>query len=348
MRWALLLVAVLLAPAARAADVQVHGRVWTGPGFDSNARRDFVSQGVGTQPDAFVFALGQLDAMAIFLERVRVAGAYDIAARKFFVLPTEDTVVQAAQLESTVALGRYLALGLAGRARDRRGAERDYTDLVGGAVLDFFPDPALDVRVNVSAHRFLFYNRFAYSFWGPDSFISARYRFNRRHSVAASWSFNPRTYNANATPYPGPEGTEDPVVRRQDSVLGAGLTYTYRGPFHASLGYAYVDQTSNSYGETIRRHRITATGGVRLPWKVTAMVSATLQLSSFPDGVYLSPDLTVVEDEENASNATLKLVRPVTKWLDVDLRYALYVNVLPGNDFLYLRHVASLGLAASF
>lgn len=348
MRWALLLAAVLLAPPTRAADVQTHGRVWVGPGFDSNARRDFVSQGVGTQPDGFAFALGQLDVRGVFFERWRVAGAYDLAARKFFLLPSEDTVVQSAQLESTVALGRYLALGLSGRVRDRRGAERDYTDLVGGAVVDFFPDPALDVRVNVSAHRFLFYNRFAYSFWGPDVFLTARYRFNRRHSVSAAWSSMPRSYNSNATPYPGPEGMEDPVVRREDSVLGAGLTYTYRGPFHASLGYAYVDQTSNSYGETIRRHRFTATGGVRLPWRVTAMLSATLQLSSFPDGVYLSPDLTVVEDEENASNATLKLVRPLMPWLDVDVRYALYVNVLPGNGFLYLRHVASVGLAASF
>ncbi len=348
MRWAPALVSLLLASAATAAEFQAHGRVWVGPGFDSNARRDFVSEGIGTQPDGFAFALGQVDAQAVFFDRWRVVGAYDIAARKFFQLPTEDTVVQAAQLESTVALGRYFQVGLAGRVRDRRGAERDYTDLVGGAVVDFLPDAHLDVRLNVSAHRFLFYNRFAYSFWGPDGALTARYRFDRRHSIAAFGAWNPRTYNANATPYPGPEGMPVPVLTRQDAVLGAGLSYTYRGPFHVTLGYAYVDQTSNSYGETIRRHRLSVTGGLRLPWKVTAVASATLQLSSFPDGVYLSPDLTVVEDAENASNATLKLVRPLTKWLDLDLRYALYVNVLPGNGFLYLRHVASVGVAASF
>lgn len=342
------MLAMLLAAAAPAADFQAHGRVWTGPGFDSNSRRDYVSEGVATQPDGFLFALGQLDAFAVFFDRLRVAGAYDVGARKFFVGASEDTIVQSAQLESTVALGRYFQVGLAGRARDRRGAERDYTDLVGGGVVDFLPDAALDVRLAVSAHRFLFYNRFTYSFWGPDSLLTARYRFNRRHSLSAFGMWNPRTYNAQATPYPGPEGTEVSMPRRQDAVLGAGLTWMYRGPFQASVSYAYLDQTSNSFGETIRRHRIGLTGGFRLPWRLMVLASATLQLASFPDGVYLSPDLTVVEDEENSSSVTLKVVRPVTAWLDVDLRYALYVNVLPGNDFLYLRHVASVGLAASF
>lgn len=345
---ALSLLAVLCAVAAPAADFGAHGRVWTGPGFDSNSRRDYVSEGVATQPDGFLFALGQLDAVAVFFDRWRFAGAYDVAARKFFLGPSEDTVVQSAQLESTVALGKYFQVGLAGRLRDRRGAERDYTDLVGGGIVDFLPDAALDVRLAVSAHRFLFYNRFAYSFWGPDSVVNVRYRFNRRHSASFFFNWSPRTYNAQATPYPGPEGTEEVTVRRQDTVLGAGLTYMYRGPFQFSVSYAYIGQNSNSYGETILRHRIGVMGGFRLPWQLMVLASATLQLSSFPDGVFLSPDLTVVEDEENSSSVTMKLVRPVTSWLDVDVRYALYVNVLPGNAFLYLRHVASIGLAASF
>lgn len=343
------LFAVLVALPSFAADVRGNARLWLGGGLDTNARRDFVSSGVGTVPDGFLFALAQLDGQVTFAERLRLVGGYDGAVRKFVRLPSEDTLVQSAFVEGTVALGSLFAIGVTGRARDRRGAERDYTDLQGGALIDFFPNEQADVRLVVSAHRFIFWNRFAYSFYGPDGTLSARYRFNRRHAVSLFGTFNPRTYNADATARPGPEGQEPPQpVTRRDNFFGGGVSYSYRGPFHLTVGYAYYDQASNSYGETIRRHRISATAGVRLPWKVTALASGTLQLSSFPDGVYLSPDLTVVEDDENSSSVTLKLVRPVHEHVEVDLRYAMYVNVLPLNQFFYMRHVVSLGLAITF
>lgn len=346
---AALTLSVLLSFTAGAADFRGRARLWLGPGFDSNARREFVSSGVATQPDGFLFGLGQLEGVLTFAERFRVVGAYDVAGRKFITLPTEDTVVQSAQLEGTVSFARFFAFGVAGHLRDRRGAARDYTDLQGGAVLDFFPDAKVELRAAINAHRFLFYNRFAYSFWGPDGWLSARYRFDRRHSISIVGGFNPRTYNSDARARPGPEGTEPPPpVVRQDNVFNASVSYSFRGPFHFSFSYGYYDQTSNSFGETIRRHRLSATGGVMLPWKITAIASITWQPSLFPDGVYLAPDLTVVEDDETVSSATLKLVRPINKWLDVDVRYAGYLGIFPDNAFLYLRHVVSVGVSASF
>lgn len=342
------LIAVLLVGSAARADFQGRVRLWVGPGVDSNAKREFVSSGVATTPDGFLFGLLQLDGQLRVLERVRVLGAYDVGARKFFTQPTEDTIVQSAQLEGTVTFLDLFAFGVLGRARDRRGADRDYTDLQGGAVLDFFAG-GVDVRASLVAHRFLFYNRFTYSFWGPDGSLTARYRFDRRHSISAFGSVNPRTYNANALARPGPQGTDpDTGVPRQDAVFGAGLSYSFRGPFHLTLAYSYFDQTSNSFGETVKRHRVSATAGFMLPWKLTLLGSITWQPSIFPDGVYLNPDLTIVEDDENVSSLTLKLVRPLTKWFDLDLRYAGYLGFYPQNNFLYLRHVVSLGLAFSF
>lgn len=340
---------MLVSLSAHAADWQGHARLWLGPGYDSNARREFVSPGVATQNDAFFFALAQLDGSVTFAERFRVVGAYDGAARKFVLAPTEDTIVQSAQLEGTVALGDYFALGVAGRARDRRGAQRDYTDLQGGAVIDFFPDPAIDVRAFINAHRFLFYNRFAYSFSGPDGGFQARFRFLKRHSVSLNGGFNPRVYNSEARTPPDANGnTGTTGSRRRDTVFSVGATYAYRGPFHFSFTYGYYDQTSNSFGETVRRHRLSALAGFRLPWKLTLLATLTFQPSLFPDGVYLSQDLTVVEDDENMSSATLKLVRPLTKWLDVDVRYAGFIGFFPQNSFLYMRHVVSVGLSVSF
>lgn len=341
-------IAVLLAGSvAHAVDFKGRARLWVGPGIDTNAKREFVSSGVVTETDGLLFGLLQLDGQLQFLERVRVAGSYEIGARKFFTLATEDTVVQAAHLEGTVTFLDMFAFGVIGRARDRRGALRDYTDLQGGAVLDFFPSNTVDVRATLMAHRFLYYNRFDYSFWGPDGNLTARYRFDRRHSISAFGGYNARTYNARQRIRATEGGPTETELPRSDSVFNAGVSYSFRGPFHFTLGYSFYAQDSNSVGESVSRHRVSATGGFVLPWKLNLLATISWQPSIYPDGQFLNPDLTIVDDE-NVSSLTIKLVRPLTQWFDLDLRYAGYLGFYPQNNFLYLRHVVSVGLAFSF
>ena len=56
----------------------------------------------------------------------------------------------------------------------------------------------------------------------------------------------------------------------------------------------------------------------------------------------------MLEEDENVSSVTLKVVKPLNKWLDLDLRYAGFLGILPQNAFLYVRHVISVGLAVNF
>lgn len=345
-------IAVCLWPAwASAVDFDGHARLWLGPGLDSNARRDFVTSGTSPQLDGLLFAMGTLEGR-LEGERFRLSGAYDVAARKFFQLGSEDTIVNSVNLEFVYGLSPLFSAGFYGTARDRRGADRDYTALLGQAFIDFTPTPQLDVRLRFGATRFLFWPRFAYSYSGPVGDLTARYRIDRRHSVSGFGSFNARTYNANINGRPDDE-EPPPAVRRFDPFFVVGGGYSYRGPFHLSASYAYLDQTSNSFGETLRRHRISATAGFKLPAQFTLLTTAALQFSLFPDGIFLSPELQVVEDDENSTNVTVKLVRPVWKHVDLDLRYAFYVNVLPrqaapNDPLVYVRHVVTAGATLSF
>jgi hypothetical protein len=340
------LLLVLGAGGAAAADFEGQARAWLGPGFDSNARRDHVSPGVATQPDAFLFALGQLGGSLRLAERVLLRGSYEVGGRLFLLLPGEDTVLQNAQLSAQVQATEWLRVGLAGRARDRRGADRDYTDLEGGLTVDFVPDPHLTLGVEVDAHRFLYWSRFAVSFHGPEVQVTARYRFDRHHGLTAWGLYSPRAYDAAANP--PPPGPPPAPSLRADTVLGAGVAYAYRGPFQVSVSYAYLDDTSTSFGETLRRHRLSVAGGVSLPWELTALGQATLQLTLFPDGVYLSRDLTVADDDENSSSVSVKLVRALGPHVELDVRYAFYFDQLPTNRLEYQRHVVTLGVAFAY
>jgi hypothetical protein len=331
------------AEAPSAVDLHGNFRLWSGFGVDTNPQRNFVSPGVYVPSDVFGSLLAQL-AGALDTERLHLGGSLDGGGRLFFVYTGESTEVQSANAAASYDLTRFLGLGVDGAARDRRGAERDYSDLLGHAFIDFFPDRKLDARLHVGAHRFIYWDHFDYSFHAPQFGGTVRYRFDRRHSIAVYGDFEPRIFNAQAIA--NPNDTDPPVLGiRKDGYIAVGLSYAYRGPWQVGFDYGYVDSSSNSFGQSYQRHRLALSGGVRLPLGFMAMGQAVLSISQYPDGVYLSSDLLVLEDDENSSSLSVKLLHPLGRWWDVEARYGLYYARLPNNDLSYLRQVFTLGFS---
>ncbi len=330
----------VLALAAAPARAELGGglRLSVNAGVDTNARRDFDQVDKGTAADMVASVVGSTDGHYQG-ERALLAGSYDIGVRKFMRLPLEDVFIQSAALEASVAVGPYLGLGLEGRAKDRRGGERDYTDLAAFAFVELVPDAAVSLRVHGGGHRFLFPSDLQFSFKATEWGFTGRYRFDKRHSLLAFGDLGFRAYNAAARVDPS---VENPP-RRTDSLITAGAGYSFRGPFAFSATYSYTEQASNSLGSSSMRHRLTVTGALRLPLSVTLLAQATLQLSRYPVD-YPSEELVLLDDDENHNAVSVKLVRPISEHIDVELRYALYQNRLPNEGLTYLRQVAWAGL----
>lgn len=332
------MLACLLACSASASGAEwtYAARLSASAGFDSNAVRAYG----GSTPDAVGSLQLAVDGAGQG-EGWRLDGSYEVGARKFLLEPSEDTLVQSASVEGALRLARPLQLGATLFAKDRRGAARSYTDVGGRAFLGFLPDPRVEVRGSFGARHFQFYPSFLYDFFAWEGALSARYRLDRHHSFTAFGELGARRYyKADANPPPG--GTSPGI--RQDQVLGAGLGYSFRGPWQASLTYSFVDEGSNSYGFRLTRHRITGTWGARLPWSLLLLAQATVQLTSYPDGIFLSPQQLLSEDDENHNGVSVKLLRPITDRLDVELRASLYQNSLRDSGLSYLRQVTWLGL----
>ncbi len=83
---------------------------------------------------------------------------------------------------------------------------------------------------------------------------------------------------------------------------------------------------------------------MRLPWKLTLLAQGSLGLNLNPDGVYLSPEIILLEEDEALNSLSLKLARPLTERLDVELSYAVYDTQLPRNNLFYFRQVGSVGI----
>ncbi len=336
----------LLAADAASAEANGNARLWVGWGVDSNAQRNFVapndpSSDVQAEGDVVFSAIGSVDGL-LEGERSQLAGAYDVGLRKFMRLPSEDVLIQTAAVESSVALGRFFGIGVGGRAKDRRGADRDYSDLIGEAFIDFVPDGKLDVRLRGAAHRFLYWNRFEYSFGTPELGLIARYRFDRRHSVTVFGTAGFRRYMGQTNPHPEDLAPEESTQRR-DFVVVAGAGYAFRGPFSLSLSYAYTEQQSNSWGESTLRHTLTATAGFRLPARFTLLGQLVLQPTHY-FGVHLSPEVYLLEDDETQNSLSLKLARPLSQHIDAELKLSWYHSELPENGQVYDRKLAWVGL----
>ena len=117
-------------------------------------------------------------------------------------------------------------------------------------------------------------------------------------------------------------------MRRRDAQFGGQASYAYRGPVAVQGGYAYLRINSTSYGEASERHRLWAAASAKLPLRLYASLQAAWQFIRYPDGIFLSQDLLLLDDESQSSLGA-KLAFAATEQLDVELRYATYWVALP-------------------
>jgi len=337
------LVVLLLALAGRAhaADVKGALRATGRMMLDGNAPRDVTSGSETRDAKDLVFGLLASGEGSYTADRWQLVGRYDGGIRKYLLFATEDVLVQAAALEGSFALGESLGLGVEGRAKDRRGGGRAYSDLAASAFVEYAPDARLSLRLRAGAHRFLYRPDSSASFGAPEVGFLARYRIDRRHAVFVSGEYGTRRYGVSRR---APPEIDVPWTgRREDGSLLASTGYSYKGPLALGVAYSYQENSSNSFGESVQRHRLSANAGVRLPAKLMLLAQGSLGLNRYPDRVYFSPDIILLEDDEAQNSLSLKLVRPLGEHMDVELSYALYNTRMPRNDLSYFRQVAGVG-----
>ncbi|WP_342379041.1 hypothetical protein NVS55_06490 [Myxococcus stipitatus] len=309
---------------------------------DTNAPRDFSDGGTpapGVDPALSI--LGAAEGRVTF-ERTQLVGRYELGGRMYPGFPSEDTLIQTGALEASLALGTEFGVGAEGHAKDRRGGTRAYSDLGTSLFIEYAPDVRMALRVRGGARRFVYRPDATANFGGAEVGATGRYRFNRRHSLTLFGEWSARRYGIQARTRPGVEGGEP--GRREDGALTAGLGYSYRGPVTLGLGYSYQEVSSNSFGETVLRHRVTGSAGVRLPWKLTLMAQGSLGITRYPDGIYLSPEIILVEEDEGQNSLSLKLARPVSERVDLELSWGVWSTRLPRNDLTYSRQMFGVGV----
>jgi hypothetical protein len=147
--------------------------------------------------------------------------------------------------------------------------------------------------------------------------------------------FEERTYASNALASTCPSAaTPDPLCSagtslvRRDRYQRGSFELNWVGEVVATAGYQLTVIDSNSYGQSLIRHRITASGTVELTDKLFGTVTATLQIDQYSDGVLVEKDLQHQEftnlEDENRSSLQVRIAREISPAWSLESRGAVW------------------------
>ena len=120
-------------------------------------------------------------------------------------------------------------------------------------------------------------------------------------------------------------------------------------------GYALHVNLSNSFGETVTRHFVTARFAAALPLDLFVSARAEILFARYADEVVVAQAegaaagrAFVSIEDENRNNARVELSRGLGDRLQLIARYTFYANELGSGDVTYRRQTALLSLAFLF
>jgi len=160
----------------------------------------------------------------------------------------------------------------------------------------------------------------------------------RTLELATYVAFESRSYAstalANACPPGAPPSdscSAGTSLQRTDRVHRIGAELTFTASMVATAGYQLTVIDSNSYGQSLIRHKATISATRSIPFGFYGTALLTLQIDQFPDGLVLKTDIQRREftslDDENRSSVQLRLGREITSAWSIEGRAAIWRNL---------------------
>ncbi len=181
------------------------------------------------------------------------------------------------------------------------------------------------------------------------------------HSVelALTAGVEARAYNSTAFAGACPPGSPPdpscssptPSLARRDRFERVGVEATWVGKQVAAIGYQFVVIDSNSYGQSLARHRATASVTTALGAETFGTVLAILQIDRYLDGLVVGDvnqhDFVNIEDE-NRSSLQLRLGRKLSPEWSFEARGAIWRNISSRSmDLSFERELVYAGVVYS-
>jgi hypothetical protein len=140
-------------------------------------------------------------------------------------------------------------------------------------------------------------------------------------------------------------------IPRHDRYQRAAVELTWTGRVVAAAAYQLSVIDSNSYGQSIVRHRVTVSTTAGLPLRLFATALATLQIDRYVDGLPVDRDPLTQSfstlDDENRSSIQGRLARGIATAWSIEARAAIWRNLGGDLDTAFRRGVVYVGAVYS-
>jgi hypothetical protein len=254
------------------------------------------------------------------------------------------TAIDALPLSDDTGARTFRNLGADALLALRGGDERTLTLAFGARDFTYKPDHDFDWRGPSASARL------ELMLWQPASKTKSL-------ELVMTLGFEARTFDAvalangcppNAPAAPGCTASTD--LERRDRYQRLGTELTWVGRQVASLGYLVTLIDSNSYGQSLARHRVTVSGTTALPGQFYGTLLAILQLDQYLDGLIVRRDLQQMEftnvEDENRSSLQLRIGRKLTDDWSIEGRAAIWRNLANSGDMelSFRRELVYVGL----
>lgn len=332
-------------------------RVETGPGLETHRVAAGVAR-LGGKLERRDRLLG--GTYAVLASALARAVASDEASSENVVLLTGELRYLHPLADRPVSVGAGLAAVDALPITNEVGA-RTFTNL--GADVLLVLDGGEDRRLTVGLgwRDFTYKENHDFDWTGPAA--SARLDLNlwatsggtRSLELAAYAAFEARSYNstalANACPpdaAPSNDCSAGTSRMREDRSQRLGVEVTYTGRVVATVGYQLTVIDSNSFGQSLIRHRTTVSGTRSLPWGLFGTALVIVQIDQFIDGLVVKKDLQRSEftnlDDENRSSLQLRLAKAVSASWSFETRAAIWRDLGGAMESSFRRASLYAGL----
>jgi hypothetical protein len=265
--------------------------------------------------------------------------------------------------ERPVAVGAGITAADAISLTSQVGA-RTFSNLGADALLSLRDGETRALTIAAGVRRFRYKPDHDYDWSGPTA--SARLDLTlwepaggtRSVELAAAIGVESRSYSstalASACPSdapPSPDCFAGTSLPRRDRHHRAGVEVTWIGGVIAAAGYQLSVTDSNSFGQSLVRHRVTLSATTDLPWKLYGTALATLQIDQYLDGLIVQKDLQHQEftslDDENRSSLQLRLAREITGSWSLEGRAAIWRDFGGIMDTAFRRALLYAGVVYS-
>jgi hypothetical protein len=173
----------------------------------------------------------------------------------------------------------------------------------------------------------------------------------RSVDLVTTLGFEARAYEthalANGNPPGMPPAPAPTDLLRRDRVQRAGLELTWLGGQVIGAGYQLTVVDSNTFGQSLVRHKLTASATASLPWRLFGSALATVELAQYLDGLPVQDvnqrDFTTLDDE-NFSSLQFRLARALTQTWSLETRVAAWRDLGGVRDTEYKRSLIYVGV----